>query len=287
MWLVGQLSIRGFVAQWDDNMKILNCWATTQGPIPMRNSIARYLGLMENQIRMINPSIGGGFGPKIMSSQIDDVIIPWIAMKLKKPIKWFEDRRENFLGTTSERDQVHFAEIALKNDGTILGVKDVFYHNTGAYDPYGMTIPLNTQTHVISNYKVPNYYTEIKMVFTNQMVVTPVRGAGRSHGIFVMERLLDAAAKKLSMDPVELRRKNLLLPEAFPFKTGVTGQDFVENILDSGNYPVALEKTVQAIEYEKFKKKSNPNYVLKENIRVSESLCLLKVQLLAHMKEPK
>ena len=258
MWLVGQLRIRGFVAQWDDNMKILNCWATTQGPIPMRNSIARYLGLMENQIRMINPSIGGGFGPKIMSSQIDDVIIPWIAMKLKKPIKWFEDRRENFLGTTSERDQVHFAEIALKNDGTILGVKDVFYHNTGAYDPYGMTIPLNTQTHVISNYKVPNYYTEIKMVFTNQMVVTPVRGAGRSHGIFVMERLLDAAAKKLSMDPVELRRKNLLSPEAFPFKTGVTGQDFVENILDSGNYPVALEKTVQAIEYEKFKKEIQP-----------------------------
>lgn len=254
----GAIENRGFVAQWDDNMKILNCWATTQGPIPMRNSIARYLGLMENQIRMINPSIGGGFGPKIMSSQIDDVIIPWIAMKLKKPIKWFEDRRENFLGTTSERDQVHYAEIALKNDGTILGVKDVFYHNTGAYDPYGMTIPLNTQTHVISNYKVPNYYTEIKMVFTNQMVVTPVRGAGRSHGIFVMERLLDAAAKKLDMDPVELRRKNLLPPEAFPFKTGVTGQDFVENILDSGNYPMALEKTLQAIGYEQFKKEIQP-----------------------------
>lgn len=252
------LENRGFVAHWDDNFKILNVWATTQGPIPMRNSIARYLGLMENQIRLMNPDIGGGFGPKIMSSQIDDVIIPWIAMKLKRPIKWMEDRRENFLGTTSERDQVHYAEIALKKDGTILGVKDEFYHNTGAYNPYGMTVPLNTQTHVISIYKVPNYYTRIKMVFTNQMVVTPVRGAGRSHGIFVMERLMDAAAKELNMDPVEIRRKNILPQESLPFRTGVIGQDFVENILDSGNYPLALEKTVEAIEYDKFKKEIQP-----------------------------
>jgi len=254
----GAIENRGFVAQWDDNLKILNCWATTQGPIPMRNSIARYLGLMENQIRMVNPAIGGGFGPKIMSSQIDDVIIPWIAMKLKRPIKWFEDRRENFLGTTSERDQLHYAEIALKNDGTVLGVKDVFYHNTGAYNPYGMTVPLNTQTHTVSNYNIPNFLTEIKMVFTNQMVVTPVRGAGRPQGVFVMERLMDAAAKKLGMDPVEIRRKNILPPELFPLRTGVIGQDFVEGVLDSGNYPAALEKTVEAIEYEKFKKEIQP-----------------------------
>lgn len=252
------LENRGFVAHWDENLKILNCWATTQGPIPMRNSIARYLGLLENQVRLMNPAIGGGFGPKIMSSQVDDVIIPWIAIKLNRPIKWFEDRRENFLGTTSERDQVHYAEIALKKDGTIVGVKDVFYHNTGAYNPYGMTIPLNTQTHTVSNYLVPNFYTEINVVFTNQMVVTPVRGAGRPQGVFVMERLLDAAAKELGMDGTELRRKNLVQPEDFPLRTGVIGQDFVEGVLDSGNYPAALEKTLQTIEYEKFKKEIQP-----------------------------
>ena len=254
----GAIENRGLVAQWDDSFKVLNVWATTQGPVPMRNSIARYLGLMENQVRVMNPDIGGGFGPKIMSSQIDDVVIPWIAMKLKQPIKWIEDRRENFLGTTSERDQVHYAEIALRKDGTILGVKDEFYHNTGAYNPYGMTVPLNTQTHVISNYKVPNYFTRIIMVFTNQMVVTPVRGAGRSHGIFVMERLLDAAANELGMDPIEIRRKNILPPESMPFRTGVIGQDFVENVLDSGDYPGALEKTLEAIDYEKFKKEIQP-----------------------------
>ena len=213
---------------------------------------------MENQVRVINPMIGGGFGPKIMSSQIDDVVIPWIAMKLKRPIKWIEDRRENFLGTTSERDQLHYAEIALKKDGTILGVKDVMYHNTGAYNPYGMTVPLNTQSHTVSNYRVPNFFTEIKMVFTNQMVVTPVRGAGRSQGVFVMERLLDAAAKELGMDVVEIRRKNLLQPEEFPLRTGIIGQDFVEGVLDSGDYPAALEKTVETIEYEKFKNEIQP-----------------------------
>ena len=249
---------RGMVAQWDQNLQVLNVWATTQGPIPMRNSIANYLGLMENQIRLMNPDIGGGFGPKIMSSQIDDVVIPWIAMKLGRPIKWFEDRRENFLGATSERDQVHYGEIPPKNDGTILGVKDVMYHNTGAYNPYGMTIPLNTQTHTVSNYRVPNFYTQIKMVFTNQMVVTPVRGAGRPQGVFVMERLLDAAAEELGMDKAEIRRKNLAQPEDFPIRTGIIGQDFVEGVLDSGNYPKALETTLEAIEYEKFKKEIQP-----------------------------
>lgn len=254
----GAIENRGIVVQWDDNMKILNVWATTQGPIPMRNSIAKYLGLLENQIRMMNPAIGGGFGPKIMSSQIDDVVVPWIAMKLGRPIKWFEDRRENFLGTTSERDQVHYAEIAFKNDGTVLGVKDVFYHNTGAYNPYGMTVPLNTQTHTVSNYNIPNFYTQIKMVFTNQMVVTPVRGAGRPQGVFVMERLMDAAAKKLGISPVEIRRKNVLSPAAFPLHTGIIGQDFVEGILDSGNYPAALESTLAAIEYDTFKNEIQP-----------------------------
>jgi carbon-monoxide dehydrogenase large subunit len=264
---------RGFVAQWDENLQVLNCWATTQGPIPMRNSIANYLGLMENQVRLMNPAIGGGFGPKIMSSQIDDVVIPWIAIRLKRPIKWFEDRRENFLGTTSERDQVHYAEIAVKKDGTILGVKDVMYHNTGAYNPYGMTVPLNTQTHTVSNYRVPNFFTEIKMVFTNQMVVTPVRGAGRSQGVFVMERLLDAAAKELGMDVVEIRRKNVLTPEEFPLRTGVIGQDFVEGVLDNGNYPAALEKTVETIGYDKFKKEIQPK-LRAEGKHVGVGICM-------------
>ena len=249
---------RGIVVNWDDRTQEMVVWATTQAPLPLRGSIARNLGLVENQVRVITPYIGGGFGPKVMSSQADDVLLPWISMKLNRPIKWIEDRRENFLATTSERDQIHHCEMALKSDGTILGFKDIFYHNTGAYDPYGMTVPLNTQTHTVSNYRVPNFYTEIRMVFTTQMVVTPVRGAGRSEGIFVMERLLDAAARELKMDPVAIRQKNLLRPEEFPLKTGIIGQDFVEGVLDSGNYLGNLDKCLEMIEYDKFRKEIQP-----------------------------
>jgi len=193
-----------------------------------------------------------------MSSQADDILLPWIAKKLNRPIKWMEDRRENFLATTSERDQVHHCEIALKKDGTILGFKDVFYHNTGAYNSYGMTVPLNTQTHTVSNYRVPNFYTEIRMVFTNQMVVTPVRGAGRSEGIFAMERMLDFAAKELGMDPVDLRNKNLLKPDEFPLKSGIIGQDFVEGVLDSGDYLGNMKLCLDMIDYKKFRQEIQP-----------------------------
>jgi aerobic carbon-monoxide dehydrogenase large subunit len=249
---------RGFIVDWDERSRELTIWATTQAPIPLRNSIASRMGLFENQVHVITPFIGGGFGPKIMTSQSDDVLLTWIAMKIKRPIKWIEDRRENFLGTTSERDQVHYAEIALTKEGVILGVKDVFYHNTGAYDPYGMTVPLNTQTHTVSNYRVPNFYTQIKMVFTTEMVVTPVRGAGRPEGVFVMERLMDAAAKEMGLDPAEIRRRNLLEPGQFPLRTGIIGQDFVEGVLDSGNYIGNLDKAIEMIDYKKFRSEIQP-----------------------------
>lgn len=252
------LENRGLIANWDDKGQTMTVWATTQSPIFMRNAIAGNLGLSESQVRVINPFIGGGFGPKVMVFQADDVILPWASRKLKRPVKWIEDRQENFLCTTSERDQVHDVEIALTKDGHVLGLKDVFYHSTGAYAPYGMTVPLNTQTHTMGQYNIPNFYTQIKMVFVNKMVVTPVRGAGRPQGVYIMERMLDAAAKKLGMDPVEIRRINLIQPDQFPFKTGIIGQDFVENILDSGDYPALLNKAVQMIGYEKFLKEEQP-----------------------------
>ncbi len=254
----GAMENRGFVVDWNERSQEMMVWATTQAPIPLRNAISARLGLFENQVRVITPFIGGGFGPKIMTSQTDDVLLPWIAMKLNRPIKWVEDRRENFLGTTSERDQVHYAEIALKRDGTIMGVKDVFYHDTGAYDPYGMTVPLNTQTHTISNYKVDHFYTQIKMVFTNKFVVTPVRGAGRPEGVYVMERLMDYAASELGIDPAEIRRRNLLKRDQYPLRTGIIGQDFVEGVLDSGDYPQTLTKAMEMIGYEKFVKEEQP-----------------------------
>jgi carbon-monoxide dehydrogenase large subunit len=243
---------RGVVVDWDDKAQSLTVWDTTQAPIPLRNGLAGMLGLSEHQVRVIAPFVGGGFGPKIMMFQPEEVLLPWAAVKLKRPIKWIEDRRENFLATTQERGQVHEAEIAMTKDGRILGLSDVFIHDTGAYDTYGMTVPLNTQCHAMSTYDVPNYYTEVKMVFTNKMIVTPVRGAGRPQGIFVMERMLDLAAKELGLDLVEIRQKNYISPDDFPHDHKVIDQAFVPLVFDSGNYPAVMEKAAAMIDYKHF-----------------------------------
>jgi len=252
------LENRGIVVNWDDKAQMMTIWCGTQSPITLRNATAARMGLFENQVRVITPFTGGGFGPKINTSMPDDVLLTELAVRLNKPVKWYEDRRENFLSTTSERDQVHFCEIAVTKEGRILGFKDSFLHNTGAYNPYMMTVPLNTQTHTVSNYAIPSFFTEFKLVLTNEMVVTPVRGAGRPQGVFVMERMIDAAAKELKMDKAEIRRINLIQTDAYPVSTGIIGQDFVEGVLDSGDYPTALKKVMDMIDYEKFRKEIQP-----------------------------
>jgi carbon-monoxide dehydrogenase large subunit len=256
--VAGAMENRGVVASWDDKSKELTVWDTTQAPIPIRGGIAGMLGLPEHQVRVIAPFIGGGFGPKIMMFQPEEVLLPWATMKLKRPIKWIEDRRENFLATTQERGQIHDTEIALTKDGRILGLKDVFLHDTGAYAPYGLTVPLNTQCHAMGGYDIPNYYTEVTVLFTNKMIVTPVRGAGRPQGIFVAERLLDIAAKELGLDPIEIRKKNFIPPDKFPYDHKIIDQAFTPLIFDSGNYPAVLERAAAMIDYEHFVKEEQP-----------------------------
>ncbi|HZG41524.1 MAG TPA: molybdopterin cofactor-binding domain-containing protein, partial [Longimicrobium sp.] len=197
---------RCVAARWDPRAEELTVWDTTQAPIPIRNGLARMLGLLESRVRVVAPYVGGGFGPKIMMFYPEEVLIPWIAMRLGRPVKWAEDRQENFFATTQERSQIHDAEIALSADGRILGVQDFFFHDTGAYDPYGLTVPINSQCTLLGPYDVPAYHSEFRAVFTNTVTVTPVRGAGRQHGVFVMERLLDIAARELGLTPDEIRR---------------------------------------------------------------------------------
>jgi carbon-monoxide dehydrogenase large subunit len=246
------IETRGIVAQWDDKADKLTLWDTTQAPVVIRNGLAAMLGLSEKQVRVIAPFIGGGFGPKIMMFYPEEVTIPWAAMKLNRPIKWIEDRTENFFAMTQERDQIHDAEIALTREGKILGVRDRFLHDTGAYDPYGLTVPLNSQCTLLGVYVVPNYDSEFTVVFTNKPFVTPYRGAGRQHGVFVMERLLDLAAKALNMDRNEIRRRNFIPPDAFPFNNEIIYQDFAPLVYDSGNYAPILQKALELIGYEQF-----------------------------------
>lgn len=249
---------RGVVADWDPRTQSLTIWDTTQAPVIIRNGMADRLGLSQHQVRVIAPFLGGGFGPKIMMFYPEELIIPWAAMRLNRPIKWIEDRQENFFATSQERGQIHDAEIALTKDGVILGIRDHFLHDSGAYDPYGLTVPINSQCTLLGPYNVPNYYSDFKAVFTNKPIVTPYRGAGRQHGVFVMERFLDIAAKELGIDVVEIRRRNFLAPDSFPHDNNIIYQDFAPLVYDSGNYVPALEKAIQHIDYENFIRNEQP-----------------------------
>jgi carbon-monoxide dehydrogenase large subunit len=249
---------RGVVAEWDMRAQKLTVWDTTQAPIPVRNGLAAMLGLSEHQVRLIAPFIGGGFGPKIMMFYPEEVLIPWLAMRLERPVKWIEDRAENFYATTQERGQLHDSEIALTRDGIILGVKDSFLHDTGAYDPYGLTVPLNSQCTVMGPYRVPAYASDFRAVFTNKTTVTPYRGAGRQHGVFVIERLMDLAARQLGIDRIEIRRKNYLRPDEFPHDHVIIYQDFAPLYYDSGNYEPVLDQTLERIGYERFLREEQP-----------------------------
>ena len=249
---------RGIVAHWESKTQHLTVWDTTQAPIPIRNGLAGMLGLSEHQVRVIAPFIGGGFGPKIMMFYPEEVLLAWATVQLERPVKWIEDREENFYATTQERGQIHDSAIALQKDGTILGVKDVFLHDAGAYAPYGLTVPINSQCTLLGPYVVPNYYSEFTSVFTTKPIVTPYRGAGRQHGVFVMERLLDIAAKELQIDPVEIRRRNFIPPEAFPYNNEIIYQDFAPLVYDSGNYAPALDRALELIGYKQFLTEEKP-----------------------------
>jgi carbon-monoxide dehydrogenase large subunit len=249
---------RAIAVSWDAKAEELMIWDTTQAPIPIRNGLARMLGLLESQVNVIAPFVGGGFGPKIMMFYPEEQLLPWAAMRLKRPLKWTEDRQENFYATTQERGQLHDAEMALTREGRILGVKDVFLFDTGAYDPYGLTIPINSQCTLLGPYDIPSYDSEFTAVFTNKTIVTPVRGAGRQHGVFVSERLLDIAARELGIDRVEIRKRNLLTPERFPHNHEIMFQDSAPLVYDSGNYLPTLEQATTTIGYEQFVTKEQP-----------------------------
>jgi len=249
---------RGYVADWDWRAHRLTLWETTQAPVFVRNIMAAILGLSENQVRVVAPFIGGGFGPKIMICYPEEVLVPWASMQLKRPVKWIEDRSENFVATTQEREQIHWAEMALDEDGKILAVRDKFLHDAGAYAPYGLTVPLNSQCTLLGCYDIPAYFSEFTAVFTNKPIVTPYRGAGRQHGVFVMERLLDIAAKELGMDRTEIRQRNFIQPDQFPYDNEIMFQDFAPLTYDSGNYEPALEKAKEMIGYDEFLNEIQP-----------------------------
>ncbi len=244
------MECRGVVAQWEPSSQHLTVWDSTQAPIRIRNYLSQLLALPQHTIRVIAPDVGGGFGPKIMMCYPEELLVPFAAMQLGRPVKWIEDRRENFVAMNHEREQIHDAAIAVDEHGRIVAVKTVFLYDAGAYIPYGLIVPIVASTTLPGPYKIPHYHCEFRAVFTNKTIVSPYRGAGRPHGVFVMERLLDRVARELGLDRAEVRRRNFIQPDEFPYAhPGLVYQDGEPLIYDSGNYPACFERALEMIDY--------------------------------------
>jgi len=246
---------RGVVADYDGRTRRLRVWDSTQAPLPIKNGLARIFGLPEFNVEVVAPDVGGGFGTKIMLFYPEEILVPYAAIRLGRPVKWTEDRREHLLAANQERGQRHDVEVAVDGDGRILALRDRFVHDAGAYTPYGLVVPLITSTQLPGPYRLRNYAVEFEVVYTNTAVVTPYRGAGRPHGAFVMERVISLIARELRLEPVEVRRRNLIQPHEMPWDVGLTFQDGGPTRYDSGDYPRGLELALERIGYAAFRKR--------------------------------
>ncbi|MBI3660732.1 xanthine dehydrogenase family protein molybdopterin-binding subunit [Candidatus Acetothermia bacterium] len=238
---------RGVIAHWLPGEQQLTLWSSTQIPHLMRTQVALMLGFPENRLRVITPEVGGGFGSKL-NVYAEESLLGYVSMKLKKPVKWIETRRENFTGTIHGRGQVAEIEMAVKNDGTILGMKYHIVSDLGAYHQLlTPAMPILTGLVLTGSYKIPSVSLSVSGVFTNRMSTDAYRGAGRPEATYMIERMMDRIAQELKLDPVEVRKKNFPKPEEFPFATpmGV--------VYDSGNYTLALDKCLELIGYQKFR----------------------------------
>jgi carbon-monoxide dehydrogenase large subunit len=229
----------------------LTIWSSTQTPHLAKRTLGEMLMRDAETIRVIAPDVGGGFGPKAIF-YAEDAVVAQAALLLGRPVKWTEDRREHFLATTQERDQHWSVEIALDRGAKLLGVRGTMLHDTGAYLPWGVVLPFIAATTVPGPYVLPAYHLEVRVAYTNKVPTTPVRGAGRPQAVFAMERLLDRAARELSIDPAEIRRRNLIQKEQMPYRVGLTFRDGKPVVYDSGDYPATHEKALVLARYREF-----------------------------------
>lgn len=244
---------RGVVAWIEPKTNVLTVWSSTQMPHLVRRQIAAQLDLPEEAVRVIAPDIGGGFGPKVFVYP-EEILVPFLALQLGRPVKWIEDRREHFVSTAHGRDQLHDVEFAFDEAGRILALRDRLLLDNGAYNPMGLTDAYNTAAHLQGPYKIPHFSVTGSCVSTNKVPNAPYRGAGRPEAVFVMERCVDRIAKQLGLDPAEVRLRNFVQPEEMPYHTGILYRDGQPVCYDSGNYPETLRKALEAVGYEKLRR---------------------------------
>jgi carbon-monoxide dehydrogenase large subunit len=235
---------RGIVASPDPRGQELTVWLSTQGPHRARAEIANTLGFPEHRIRLYAPDVGGGFGSKGPVYR-EDIVACHLALKLKKPVKWVATRSEDFITTIQGRDQAMTSQMALRKDGKILGLKVKVVANLGAYLHSSTAGPPQRMLGMAcGSYQIQDCRVEIVAVFTNTCPTGPYRGAGRPESVLNIERLLDKAAAVIGMDRLEIRRKNFIQPNQFPYTTG-TGVEY-----DSGDYEKPLKEALKLADYD-------------------------------------
>jgi carbon-monoxide dehydrogenase large subunit len=239
---------RGVLASYDGATGLLTVWLSTQVPFGVRAGIAAVLGMAEEHVRVIAPEVGGGFGVK-GHAYPEDILVPAVARRLGRPVKWIETRREHFLTAAADRDQAHHARLGVSRDGTIVALETEFTRDHGAHTTLGEAITCNTINHLVGPYRVPNYTAVGRNVVTHKTFIAAYRGAGRPEANFVLDRLLDRAARGIGMDPAALRRRNLVRFADMPWRTGLTYRDGVSIAYDPGDYVKMFDVALETLGY--------------------------------------
>lgn len=243
---------RGILAIPDPDGEGMMVWSSHQIPFFHRALIAESLSVPEETIRVAQPYLGGGFGQKA-GIYGEDVLIPFAARALNRPVKWLEDKHEHFQASSHSREQKYDAELALDAEGRILGLRYDVLIDVGAYLTFPVVLPYLGMCHAFGPYRLPAMQARLRSIFTNKVPSAPYRGAGRPEVAFMMNRLIDHAARELGLDPADIRRRNLIRPDEMPFDAGVLYRDGAPLIIDSGDYPEALERNLDGIGYGAFR----------------------------------
>ncbi|KHL15229.1 carbon-monoxide dehydrogenase large subunit [Mumia flava] len=242
-YVASPMETRGVAVTVDPHDRSLTVFASTQTPHRLREVIASTLGIDAGTVRVTAPDVGGGFGQKGVQ-YVEDVLVPYLARRLGRPVRWVEDRLENLTSSSHAREQVHDITLAADADGRLLALRDDVVINLGCANLTGLVVPYNTLTHVIGPYVVPALDLRVRGALTNTMFATPYRGAGRPEAVFAMERAMDRLAHQIGIEPHELRARNLVQPEAMPHETGLMYRDGTMQTYDSGNFPELLRRLV-------------------------------------------
>ncbi len=239
------------MANWNAATSSLTIEVTKQSPHRLHRALLNLLQCDDHGVRVITPDVGGGFGPK-GPVYVEYLVACAASIALERPVKWIEDRRENFLSTYQERDQYWDVEIATDADARIRGVRGRLVHDAGAYLPVGVVLPWISAATLPGPYVLPSYKMDIVVAMTNKVPTSPVRGAGRPQAVIVMERLMDGIARDRGLDKAEVRRRNMVRPDQMPYAVGITFRDGKPVTYDSGDYPACQEKALALADYQNF-----------------------------------